>query len=218
MEKLICPFCGGEVKIVVCDDEGNRHDEEYEKNPWSGLGYKLYHDATNVPVGKACPIAGHEGEGDMGMWIYDTREEAAAIWMKMEATSVKHKYLDNLGVAPGFRMDCCTPAGDEREAQWLQERKEFGFDSRETWALELSFYCWLYERLMMFLDVNCIDLNFWKFEYEGEELTQQECIDRMIEGLKIALTKDDYDYTDEERKKVNGIAKIWAIVLPKMWW
>lgn len=219
MEKLVCPFCGGEVKIVVCDDEGNLHDEEYEKNPWSGLGYQLYHDVTDVPDGKKCPIAGHEYEGIIGrVRIYDSREDAAAVWLNVDVNSVKHKYLDELGVAPEFRMDCCTPAGDEREVQWAQERKEFGFDSRETWALELSFYCWLYERLKMFLDVNCIDLTFHKFEYEGEELTQQECIDRMLEGLKIALFKEDYHQTDEERKKVSDIAKIWAIVLPAMWW
>lgn len=218
MEKLICPFCGGEVKIVACDDEGNLHDEAYEKNPWSGLGYQLYHDVTDVPDGKKCPIAGHECEGELGMWIYDSREDAAAVWLNMDINSVKHKYLDNLPVRSDFRPDYYGTKGDERETQWLQERKVFGLDSRETWSLDVSFYCWLYERLMMFLDVNCVNLNFWKFEYEGEELTQKECIDRMIEGLRIALTKDDHHYTDVERKKVNDIAKIWAIVLPKMWW
>lgn len=79
MKKLVCPFCGGEVLIVVCDDEGNIHDEEYEKDPWSGLGYMLYHDITNA-VGD-CPIAGHEGEGVLGTRIYDSREEAAGAWM-----------------------------------------------------------------------------------------------------------------------------------------
>lgn len=29
---------------------------------------------------KTCPIAGHEGEGVMGVWIYDTREEAIESW------------------------------------------------------------------------------------------------------------------------------------------
>lgn len=70
-----CPFCGGKIRVVVCDDEGNRHDEEYEKDPWSGLGYQLYHDITDDPS-KSCPIARHEGEGEMGVWIYDSREEA----------------------------------------------------------------------------------------------------------------------------------------------
>lgn len=32
-----CPFCGGQVKFLIMDDEFNIRDEEYEKDPWSGL-------------------------------------------------------------------------------------------------------------------------------------------------------------------------------------
>lgn len=24
-----CPFCGGKVAVVICDDEGNLHDDDY---------------------------------------------------------------------------------------------------------------------------------------------------------------------------------------------
>jgi len=74
-----CPFCGSGIRIFVCDDEGNLHTNDYEKDPWSGLGYKLYHDITDDPTEK-CPIAQHEGEGEMGIWIYNTREEAIEAW------------------------------------------------------------------------------------------------------------------------------------------
>lgn len=76
-----CPFCGSEIRVVCTDDEGNLHDEDYERNPWSGLGYKLYHDITDVED-ENCPIARHEGEGEMGVWIYDTKEEAIEAWNK----------------------------------------------------------------------------------------------------------------------------------------
>lgn len=75
-----CPFCGGNVNILVCDDEGNIHDAEYEKAPWSGLGYRLSHDVTDVPEGHKCPMAGFEDEGELGTYIYDTREDAAEAW------------------------------------------------------------------------------------------------------------------------------------------
>ena len=78
-ELLPCPFCGSEIRIVVCDDEGNTHDDDYENDPWSGLGYQLYHDITDDKR-KLCPIAGHEHEGVLGIWIYDTREEAIEAW------------------------------------------------------------------------------------------------------------------------------------------
>lgn len=76
-----CPFCGSDIRIICTDDEGNLHDEDYERNPWSGLGYKLYHDITDVED-ENCPIARHEGEGEMGVWIYDTKEEAIEAWNK----------------------------------------------------------------------------------------------------------------------------------------
>ena len=78
-EKLMCPFCGGKVKIIVCDDEGNHPKEDgYEKNPWSGLGFMLCHSEDDNPD---CPIA-HEAESQLGRRIYDSREEAGSAWNK----------------------------------------------------------------------------------------------------------------------------------------
>ena len=75
-ELLPCPFCGGEVKIILCDDEGNHHGDEYENDPWSGIGFMLYHDENQ---NADCTIA-HEEGGQFGRWIYDTRKEAIKAW------------------------------------------------------------------------------------------------------------------------------------------
>lgn len=79
MEKLKhCPFCGGRVGIVVCDDEGNVHDCEYLERPYSGVGYRLRHAHELNPE---CPIAKYEEDGGIvGVWIYDTAEEAIEAW------------------------------------------------------------------------------------------------------------------------------------------
>lgn len=77
MEKLKpCPFCGGKVKLIPLDDEFNIKDEEYAKNPWSGLQYGLYHCAEE---NEDCPIATVEGE-ILGAYGYDTKREAAKEW------------------------------------------------------------------------------------------------------------------------------------------
>lgn len=130
---------------------------------------------------------------------------------------MKRKYLDDIGVAD--RPDTWCP-NDDRQPEWDKEQAEYGFDERETWSMEYTFYCWLYERLKMFLDVNCIDLTFHKFEFEGETLTQQECIDRMLTGCATYFNCEDYrwDATEEEVKIIEDVAKIWALVLPAMWW
>lgn len=81
-DMLICPFCGGEVHITVCDDEGNLHYEEgYEENPWSGLGYKLVHERCDVKSKRSCPIATYDEDcTQLGTYIYDTCEEAENAW------------------------------------------------------------------------------------------------------------------------------------------
>ena len=77
---LKCPFCGGEVLIKVCDDEGNIHEEPgYEQDPWSGVGYQLWH-AVGENTPRPCPIARYEGEAEIGIHIYDSRKEAAEAW------------------------------------------------------------------------------------------------------------------------------------------
>ena len=48
-----CPFCGATIRIMVCDDEGNTHNDDYENDPWSGLGYQLYHDIADDPTENA---------------------------------------------------------------------------------------------------------------------------------------------------------------------
>lgn len=73
-----CPFCGGKATIAVNDREGNRRDEEYEKDPWSGLSYTIEHAHE---ANSGCPIAGYECDGAMmGVYLYDSREEAAEAW------------------------------------------------------------------------------------------------------------------------------------------
>lgn len=108
--------------------------------------------------------------------------------------------------------------GDTRELTWSQERQEYGFDQRETWALDYTFYLWLYQRLKMYNEVNIIDTSFYTFEYNGQKFTQQECIDKMIEGCKIFITKEHTEMTVEEQDKIKDVTRIWALCIDKMWW
>jgi len=85
-----CPFCGGPAKLVVCDDEGNTHDEFYEDDPWSGLKYRISHtladnmNGLKIPDNNtpACPIttASDECDDGIGSYLYRTPEEAARAW------------------------------------------------------------------------------------------------------------------------------------------
>lgn len=81
MEKLKpCPFCGGEAKIKVCDDEGNLKNEEYKTDPWSGLTYSIAHsESENV----SCPIANFDEDGGIiGTFLYESEAELIEMWNK----------------------------------------------------------------------------------------------------------------------------------------
>lgn len=69
-----CPFCGDEARLVVCDSEGNVHDESYEADPYSGLSYAIVHGSDDC-CGE-CPVS----TSDPLPWLYETREEATAAW------------------------------------------------------------------------------------------------------------------------------------------
>ena len=78
IELKSCPFCGGNVKIAVHDDEGNFKGElgcEYEDAPWSGLSYGLHHEGWGT-----CLCCTDGNWGVMGGVLFDTAEEAAETW------------------------------------------------------------------------------------------------------------------------------------------
>ena len=47
-----CPFCGGEVRLALCDSEGNPRDDDYLQDPYSGVGYHIVHSAKDIPEEK----------------------------------------------------------------------------------------------------------------------------------------------------------------------
>lgn len=66
-----CPFCGGDFKIQLTDEEGNFRNDDYLNYPYSGIGYVVTH-----PVQwDSCPIA-TEDDATLGNIIYETAEEA----------------------------------------------------------------------------------------------------------------------------------------------
>ena len=104
-----CPFCGGKVSLVLCDDEGNLHDEAYREHPYSGLGFMLHHAHEENPE---CPIASYECDGGIlgGVHIYDTEEQAAEAWNRrgdvVHGRWVTH-YRSGTTVAEGYVSTCC---------------------------------------------------------------------------------------------------------------
>ena len=82
IELLPCPFCGKISEILVCDNEGNIHDEPgYEDDAWSGLSFAIRHEIEGGDPNNECPIATYKGE-ILGTQLYESREELAERWNK----------------------------------------------------------------------------------------------------------------------------------------
>ena len=95
---LPCPFCGVVPEIAICDDEGNIHDEEYAKNPYSGLHYEIIHH-TEQPGAENCPIACHnDGFDGLGTQLYDSIDELLCAWNVREDPEVEEGEIFFLSV------------------------------------------------------------------------------------------------------------------------
>lgn len=82
---LKCPFCNGSVWAVVCDEEGNIHDDSYADDPWSGLSYAIVHREEDVPDSEFCPICSDELIGGK---IYDNTDELSAAWSRNDTNVI----------------------------------------------------------------------------------------------------------------------------------
>ena len=106
---------------------------------------------------------------------------------------------------------------DKRAQKWKAEQEEYGFDNRETWNLDTTFIEWVYTRVMMFKECadKTVDLSYHKIVYKGEEITQIQAMDKLLELAKQYLTNDD----DELRySNAREICDLWKELMPYMWW
>lgn len=85
---LICPWCGGKVKLMVCDIAGQLCPQikvDDAENYRDRFFFVLSHEECDVPMERTCPIATIDGAQDvrraLGAEIYDSREEAYKAWL-----------------------------------------------------------------------------------------------------------------------------------------
>lgn len=111
---------------------------------------------------------------------------------------------------------------DKRNKRWRKERKKWGcWDERVGWNLNTflleSLYTWLkiyYKRENKFINLECN-----KFNIDNIELTQKECIERMIDDLEYVLLNLDNDKEFETVKtKIKDCFRILGECFFAMWW
>lgn len=105
---------------------------------------------------------------------------------------IRNKYLDDLGLKREQYATNFVGDDDPRTEKWKEERDTYGFDQRETWNLDHQFAEWLYSRLKMYDEVNCVDTSYYTFTIGDETLTQQECMDRIMDTCETYVNQLGY--------------------------
>lgn len=132
---------------------------------------------------------------------------------------MKHKYLRELF----SDRELPFPYGNDDYAD---------FDSRDTYNMDWTLVAWLYERLRYFQDVVSQEIVMDDTLYmygervliDGQETTQRQCIDRMIEDCKIILLTDECDFTtwmdymNVVEPAKNDLFMVLSKVYWAMWW
>ena len=131
---------------------------------------------------------------------------------------MKHKYLIDNNIPHGLYK---PKKGDNRIPEWKNFRRVYGFDERETWDLRHNFLGWLYERIKMYIDVCDCDLSYHHFQYDGNEYTQRQILNKICEDIELYFNAHFSADPDKWNKRVpylNEIGTLWGLVLPAMWW
>lgn len=129
----------------------------------------------------------------------------------------KNKYLEDLGLKKEDYGINWLSKDDDRLKDFNDEMEMYGFCSAETWNMSRIFCEWLYSHCKMYLEKaeGIVDMEFHCIEIDGEELTQLQCIQRILKLTGEALIESDgLAFTMQLREAI----LIWAEVFPLMWW
>ena len=130
---------------------------------------------------------------------------------------MERKYLDDINYD---HEEVYHNATEKRLTEFKVERAIYGFDSSDTWNLDMTMTAMLYERLMMLRERSIVDYSARKETINNETKTVEEWLDKMIELCEqslIPMTDDEWD----EKKISQNILQLWEIwskVVLSMWW
>ena len=127
---------------------------------------------------------------------------------------------------------CCLPntldKTGNRHKRFMKQRRKYRFDERETWSMDYTSLIWLYEHIKMYVDIGgkTVDLEYPLSDDLKKELADKEGIDfntqkEVLEYICKLIEKWDkcnYNIEDEHWEYAQQAVRLYAIILPIMWW
>jgi hypothetical protein len=109
------------------------------------------------------------------------------------------------------RKNMAKKKPDPRAKIWAKQRKEWGFDDRETWALDWTIAEFVLPRLKRFKDVS--------FAFSAGSLAEwHKILDQMISAFDLTLADRSRDLTKQERRSMARGLKLFAKHFNDLWW
>ena len=110
----------------------------------------------------------------------------------------------------------------KQEVYPFYEKGYHKLDVRDTYNMDDYMIASLYEHMKLYKKVTCVNLDYHVFIIDGVQLTQGECIDRIIDDCKFILNNRNCLNTDEEQKEIDSkmrdALKVLAEIFWCMWW
>ena len=117
--------------------------------------------------------------------------------MKKKTKIESHKYLNELGISSEVSWIFNTKeVWDKKKTQkhFINQREKYGFDERETWALNSTLIGWLYSHLKWYVKHSPVDFTFYSFDVP----------------VLTPIPRKELEWTNE--------SKIVAEIFPALWW
>lgn len=195
------------------------------------------------------PKYGNHHEWEEVIYIEEISKEPAQKTTKTifeEPDYTRHKFLNDIGCEDYIGFDRNSDKYDvKRWNSFRSYERKYGVFVSNCWALDHAMLKFLYEHLVQYKKdaSKIVNLEFHKFDYKGQEYTQIELINKMIDICEYILM--DLDSVSKrsvayKRLKNNPYYKeygaeywevefhhpeiekevwdIWAIIYPAMWW
>ena len=143
-----------------------------------------------------------------------------------------HKYLKN--IISDFDSKMCVPNTEikseskKRRKRYKKQRKKYRFDERETWSMDFTLACWIYEHFKYYVEKAPVDLTFHHFnieilakedpvEMKEIEVNQQEAINYVLEYFEYYFTEEDVNLS-RAILYYECAMRIVAKLMSAMWW
>jgi hypothetical protein len=112
---------------------------------------------------------------------------------------------------------------DDRRFEWAKQRKEWGFDERETWCLFLYVAKFTLPRLKKYREISpgvpgCFSPSVTNEDWDAGRKKWHKILDDMIYAMEISSDDDKWYGPDVNHKRVQRGCKLFGEWFQTLWW